>query len=44
MEYFVLIVLFAGFGFLYLKKTDKIDGNSNEFLLSLNENLRKEIQ
>ncbi|MEC9209312.1 MAG: DNA recombination protein RmuC [Bacteroidota bacterium] len=44
MEYLVLIVLVIGFALVYFKKTERIDNNSNEFLLNLNENLRKEIQ
>jgi DNA recombination protein RmuC len=44
MEYLVLIVLVIGFALVYFKKNKRIDDNSNEFLLSLNENLRKEIQ
>jgi len=44
MEYLLLIILITGFGFIYFKKTDTADNNSNKFLLSLNENLRTEIQ
>ena len=44
MEYLVLTILIAGFVLVYFKKNDNIEHNSNEFLLSLNQNLRKEIQ
>ncbi len=44
MEYIVLAVLIAGFALIYFKKSDKKEKKSNEFLLQLNENLRKEIQ
>ena len=44
MEYLVLIVLVTGFALVYFKKTERIGSDSNEFLLNLNENLRKEIQ
>jgi DNA recombination protein RmuC len=44
MEYLVLIVLVAGFALVYFKKSKTTTDTSNEFLLSLNENLRKEIQ
>ena len=44
MEYLVLIVLVSGFILVYFKKTEKIDNNSNEFLLKLNTDLRNEIQ
>ena len=44
MEYLVLIVLVSGFVLIYFKKNDKINATENELLLTLNENLRKEIQ
>ncbi len=44
MEYLILITLISGFVFIYFKKNKKNENNSNEFLLNLNENLRKEIQ
>jgi DNA recombination protein RmuC len=44
MEYLILIILIAGFALMYFRKSDKVDDKSNEFLLNLNENLRKEIQ
>ena len=44
MEYLILIILITGFSFIYFKKNQKSDNNSNELLLNLNENLRKEIQ
>ena len=44
MEYIVLAVLIAGFTLIYFKKTSTKEESSNELLLHLNENLRKEIQ
>ena len=44
MEYLLLIVLVAGFALVYFKKNEKNTSLENDFLLSLNENLRKEIQ
>ncbi len=44
MEYIVLAVLIAGFTLIYFKKTSPKEESSNELLLHLNENLRKEIQ
>ncbi|MEE2700121.1 MAG: DNA recombination protein RmuC [Bacteroidota bacterium] len=44
MEYIVLGVLIVGFVLIYFKKPDVKTESSNEFLLNLNENLRKEIQ
>jgi len=44
MEYIVIIILLTGFMLIYFKKPQNINNNSNEFLLNLNENLRKEIQ
>ncbi len=44
MEYLVLILLVSGFALIYFKKDDKINATENELLLTLNENLRKEIQ
>jgi len=44
MEYLFLIILVTGFALVYFKKPKKANDNSNELLLSLNENLRKEIQ
>ena len=44
MEYLVLILLVSGFTLIYFKKDDKINATENELLLTLNENLRKEIQ
>jgi DNA recombination protein RmuC len=44
MEYILLAVLVAGFALIYFKKTSPKEESSNELLLQLNENLRKEIQ
>ena len=44
MEYILLAVLVAGFALIYFKKTNPNEESSNELLLQLNENLRKEIQ
>ena len=44
LEYLVLIILIIGFTLIYFKKSNENKNVSNEFLLSLNENLRKEIQ
>ncbi len=44
MEYLVLIVVLSIFTLFYFKKNQKDDNKSNELLLNLNENLRKEIQ
>lgn len=44
IEYLVLIVLVCGFSLIYLKKPQENKDISNELLLNLNENLRKEIQ
>ena len=44
MEYLLLIVLVAGFALVYFKKNEKNNSLENDFLLRLNENLRKEIQ
>lgn len=40
MEYFIIALLTLGFFVIYFKKNN----HTNDFLLSLNENLRKEIQ
>ena len=44
MEYLLLAVLIAGFALIYFKKPSPKEEGSNELLLHLNENLRKEIQ
>ena len=44
MEYLFLIILISGFLLIYFKKLKSTENNSNEFLLKLNENLRREIQ
>ena len=44
MEYLLLAVLIAGFALIYFKKSSPKEEGSNELLLHLNENLRKEIQ
>ena len=44
MEYLILIILILGFILIYFRKNEKNENNPNEFLLRLNENLRKEIQ
>lgn len=44
MEYLLLAVLVAGFALIYFKKTSPKEEGSNDLLLRLNENLRKEIQ
>ena len=44
MEYLFLIVLIIGLSLLYFRKYEVTNNNSDELLLSLNENLRKEIQ
>lgn len=44
MEYLVLIICLIVFSFLYFRKQEATSNNSDELLLRLNENLRKEIQ
>ena len=44
MENLILVLIVIAFAFFYFKKHQKDDKKSNELLLTLNENLRKEIQ
>ncbi|MAO34004.1 MAG: DNA recombination protein RmuC [Flavobacteriales bacterium] len=44
MENLILVLIVIAFAFFYFKKHQKDDKKSNELLLNLNENLRKEIQ
>ena len=45
MEYIIILLITIGFSLIYFNLNKKSDNSSsNEFLLNLNENLRKEIQ